>query len=107
MSASAPPREGKGAETWAGGLRHGTWMSALVEFLGDRQGCLAQQRHSQVRESLVHPGNGPGDGNRRGGRRVGDGNREAADADLLLFLIDRIAAAADQLQVGEQGLDVA
>jgi len=54
----------------------------------------------------VRHGRGPGDGQRGGGRGVGHRDGEAAHAELLLAVVDRVPALAGRGELREERVDV-
>src|ERR1700750_2998237 len=86
----------------AGWLRLGPGLSFGRDGLGDRTGGALKRGPDAGGGVVSHPRLRAGGGDGQRTRRVRHGHREAADADLLLALVDGVPLLADHLEVGDQ-----
>src|ERR1700748_3463343 len=90
----------------AGWLRLGSARAFGRDGLGDLAGGALERGHDAGGGVVGHPRLRAGGGDGQRTRRVRHGHREAADADLLLALVDGVSLLADHLEVGDQQVRV-
>src|ERR1700748_3899021 len=90
----------------AGWLRLGSARAFGRDGLGDLAGGALERGHDAGGGVVSHPRLRAGGGDGQRTRRVRHRHRKAADADLLLALVDGVPLLADHLKVGDQQVRV-